>query len=353
MKNGITKYLFISASMLAFFVQPLLCQQKTDTGYQYVEEAYHSAQGLTHLDIQHKHGNLMVQAWNQDSIKIISSIQILSKNLSLVEEIYKQIEVRQHQSASVFYLKTKFDEDFHSNFPFSIDYQVFIPSNTHLNIKSGFGDIHLTNIEQTIHIEAEHGQLKMVNDADQIYPNIVLTSNFMDVSIQKADSMTLTLHNSLLNLEKCKVLEGQSNFSQLMVKEGHSASITSTIDRITFGSLDSIRLTGQKTICKIKQLKKYGFIEITDGSLRTSIEESLDELNIANNGAYTEIGLPRNWSYTLHGEVKEGQFSHEHSEQLQILHDRNTISFSGTIGAHPTGTLVLFNSNASLNLKTY
>ncbi len=354
MKNKLKISVLITCILLSISTTSVTGQgktpEKTATGHGYRKEIIHKAKGIKALNIKNKYGNITINGWDKDSVQIVYEINIGTYNGKLASEILDQITINEYISGKTLFIKTVFEEDFHSGFTFSINYHVNIPNKLQTNITTGFGNTILENIQSKISVDAEYGKLFITNQNSTELPSLYLTLNFIEGKIQNAEDAEINLNNCNFNINRINNFTGKTKFSVINVDSIRQMKLNTEIDRYTIGHADSITIIGDKSFCTINDLLLYGHFEINTGGLKLRINKTLKSLTVANIKANTEITLPGALSYLLHGEVKQGVLSHYQQNSLKILRDQDTISFSGEFGDKPTANIIIFNTSSNLNI---
>ena len=326
--------------------------EKTQTGYQYKDQIEYLSKTINAINLKNKYGNITVDAWDIDSVKIEYEININTFDEELATEITGQITVEDNKAGKTLFTKTVFAEDFQSGVPFSINYHVHIPDKINTKINTGFGDTYIKDIFSDISVTAEYGKLFITNkDSANGVPSLILTLSFIDGQISYAKQAELTLNNCRLDIKRIGKVTGHTRFCVIQADSINNADLKTEIDRYTIGHADTITMTGEKTFCTVNQLNNTGHFEINEGGLNLKISDNLTNLSVANVKANTELTVPSSLSYILHGEIKEGVLSHYSKESLKIVRDMDTLTFSGEFGDNPRANITLFNTSSGLTIK--
>ncbi len=324
--------------------------EKISTGYGFGEEFIHKAKEIDALNISNKYGDITVNGWDKDSVQIVYEINIGTYNKDLAQEILDQINVREYSNGKELFVKTIFEEEFHSAFTFSINYRINMPYKLKSKIETGFGNTFLKDIQGKVSIKAEYGKLFITNQNSTDLPELNLTLDFVEGEIEEASNAQLILNNCTFNLNKIKNIGGRTKFSAININEVNRLELTSEIDRFSIIHADSVTITGEKSFCSIDKLSNFGRFEINTGGLKVNAGNTLTSLSVANIKANSEITLPSTLSYLIHGEVNQGLFSHYQKNNLKITREQETISFSGEFGDKPTANIIIFNTSSNLSV---
>ncbi len=325
--------------------------KKTSTGYGFNKEFIHKAKGINLLNIKNKYGNVTIEGWDKDSVQIVYEVSIDTYNKKLAQEIRNQITIREYTTGKGLFVKTIFEEDFHSAFTFSIDYKINIPFKLKTEIKTGFGNTFLKDVQGKVSIKAEYGKLFITNQNSEEAPELNLSLDFVEGEIEHAKSARINLNNCAFDINRINEIDGETKFSMIDIDEVNRVKLISEIDRFNISRADSVTITGEKSFCSIKNLSLFGHFEINTGGLKVGVGNTLKSLTVANERANSDIKLPANLNYLIHGEVNRGVFSHYQQSNLRVSREHETISFSGEFGDDPTTNIIIFNTSSNLSVR--
>lgn len=343
----------ISVISVLIWMVPILCSAQEDdlTTYTKTENILQQAGSLSGLEIDNRHGNISVNAWQKDSVRVDVKIAVNSDSRSSANEVLDLISIRSNETDSVFYFRTKFKDDFYSNHSFKISYQVNVPSNFNLKIKNRFGNIELSSITGFLDIDLEYGFLEQKGLG--LVQNIKTHLSFADAKLGNFGQADMELTNAHIELENVEKGTFTGQYYQLDLPRGGTININSSTGRFNLGKIKELKMTGEFCYASINKILNNGHIEITNGLLIIkAVSDKLEELSVNNNNAPANISLPLNLDYSLHGEVTNGQFRHFSAGNFRIIRDLEKISFAGTNTDEQNGAqIVLFNKNASINIE--
>lgn len=326
--------------------------QKTSTGFMKSEVYLYKSKEAKSIVLTNRHGNIIIDTWDKDSVKIEYKINVGTFDKDLAKETLDQISINKYFVGKKLYLKTRFEEDFQSSFSFSINYHLHVPPALMVDITSNFGNIYITGLQKNIRVNAEYGKLFIKNDSTNT-SKADLHLSFIEGEISKTDTVKVKLNNCTINLDHITELSGRTSFSVLKADTVSKVDLNTNIDRLTLNYVSSVSIKGEKTFCKINHLRDKGHFEINTGGLNVSVDNTLSSLTVANDKANTELQLPIGMPYLLHGEVKQGVLNHYAQNELKVLRDVDTITFSGEFGTNTETNIILFNTMSNLTIKEY
>lgn len=347
MNNKVIRVLCLGIWLL----QPGLFAQQNDlNSYSEKENLRYRAAGFSGIEINNKHGDINVSAWDKDSIKIDITVTIDAEKREDADKVGKHIKIRDNETDSLLVIRTSFNNDFYSKHAFSIDYDVNVPAKYTLKLTNRFGDINLTRTTGEMNIELEYGQLKQENSdrADAIHANL----SFSDAQLGSFSDAEIKLNNANISLKN--IMNGliDGKYCQVDLAKAGKLNIKASTARFNIGTVNEIELGGNFCFASIDKIKDNGNIEITNGLLIIrAVSDQLRELSVSNNKAPLKLSLPPSLPYTLHGEVTNGQFRHYKADTFRIIRDMEKVSFSGKHDTQQNGaSIVLFNKNAGINI---
>jgi len=343
--------------LILLIATPILNAQdkytSTGNGYGVREILEFKASDYTMLKISNQHGNITIKGWDRDTIEIQSLINVEAPGSNSAEEVLDYISIERANRAGMLVFRTQFDEEFFSNYPFSVEYTINVPKKLMLDITNNLGDVLINDVDGRINLQLEYGNLHLINSKNKKTHNFNL--NFAEAKLDSCQSVQGSLNNCTLIADHISKLDFKSEYSLFKLGVTKSIALSSLTDRINITESDSIKITGSQLIVNIKNINTYGFFEIEKGQLMLKGGTRLAQLSVSNKMTNTIISLPSEYTYVLNGEITNGELNHPAINQLQVLREGSKESFTGQIGAEgtTTGQLILFNENTDLTIKTY
>ncbi len=326
---------------------------KTGSGYGTREILDFDAAQYSMLKITNQHGNITINGWDSDSIQIQTLINVQAPGSNSAEEVLDFISIQRASRGGMLIFRTAFDEEFFSNYPFSIDYTINVPKSLMLDINNNLGDVLIQNVDGKIKLHLDYGKLHLVQSNNKLDHDFTL--NFADAKLDTCNNIKGKLNNTTFTADKVGRIEFKSQYSAYQIGEARSISLNSATDKININQSDSLQVSGNQLLINVKKLNTFGFVEVDRGQLMLKADSTLSKLSISNKMANTIITLPVDYTYLVNGEITNGELIHPNPEQLQLVKEGSKESFSGKIGTTNTyqGQLVLFNKNSDLTIKTY
>jgi len=357
MNKEITKIRIIFIALVLMFLnQNFNAQKRITTDFKDYNFEVFEASDITNIIVNSMHADISIMNWEKDSVSVETTLEILSDKPNLSKEMMEEININVSTFSKTVKVKTEIGSDFHSTIPYKIVYTIFCPERLSLNINNQHGNVTIGKILGGTNASIENCtvNINQIATADSIPGNQLSLSfctgsinnigrasasiNNSNLSIGKADSLTLNSSYNTLNIGRCMVFKGNSN-----------------IDNIEIQLTDQISVQGENSLINIGQFNKIGLFELTNGTLNiTNSNSDIQELTINNNNTKTTVHLNPNASYTINGEVKWGKLTHPQIEKIKIIEDNNTQSFNGEIGSSPNQSqakVIIFNQKQNVNFQ--
>ncbi|WP_462318811.1 hypothetical protein [Marinilabilia sp.] len=347
------KYLLsILTSLLFYNLSVSVNAQKEDlNAYEKKENFIYPGSQFRGIEVNNQHGNIHVSASTGDTIEVNIVIIVKENNEELASEILEKINIRSAHKGQSLYLRTDFGDNFQPNNPFSIEYDIRIPSSKTLDLKNRFGDINIHSITGNQNINMEYGEL--IQKGISTIDSINLDLSFVDAELTRINYAQLQFHNVNAEIKNIHKGDVSGKYCQINLSDADELNIKSGTSRFKIGNVRNLSLDGEFCFTSIGHLSETGDLKISNGLLIiSSIASTLRELSVFNNNAPINLSLPKNLSYTLHGEVTNGQFQHYAANHFRIIKELDKTSFSGSYNSKPNeASIVLFNENAGIIIE--
>ncbi|TRX65867.1 DUF4097 family beta strand repeat-containing protein [Carboxylicivirga sp. M1479] len=314
-----------------------------------IEKNYDAAP-INELVINNEHGYITVSPWDQESINIRAVVHIETTNEEEAKEILEFLSFEEKRFSHKLQFSTVFDEHFFSNYTFTVNYDIKVPSRLNISVNNTIGDVKINDIKGIINLKHSYGNLDISNIGMDKEHTFELS--FIEGVINTLGSAKAKLSNCTLNINNATSIKGQTSYCMASIVNTQSLNINTFTDRLIISNTDSLTLKGEQFIGKVEQLKNYLFCELKKGKLTVDTQESLSELTISNKRVETSITVPPSLSYIINGEVTNGSFTHPSPQMLQVFKENDNVTFSGKVGNEiNAANLILFNKDASITIK--
>ncbi len=248
------------------------------------------------LEISNKHGDVIVENWDKDSISVHIEIRAESDKLKRVHELLEIVDVHISESTDYLSFTTQWGTDavgvkmdimrMIGKQTVTVDYLVKVPQGVEIEIDNRFGNVMLGNVEGKLKLDVAYGninardvkngkkiviqygklKIKNIEEAD-------IKASFSDVYIDKAIQLDLDCSSSDVELEEIKKLNLKSR--------GGDIEIEKVEELIIFSKLSDIEI--EELIKSISGSVKYGSFEVE------KVVASFSEITL--NAGYIDVDL--------------------------------------------------------------
>lgn len=250
----------------------------------------------TQVEISNKYGIVHINTWDKDSIRIEVQIDVISKNIDKLNRTMENVDIDFINTDYYVNVKTIFVDNsrnllsdftqtfFESDATVKINYTVYMPAKTDIEIDNKYGDIYCGNLNGDVKMSLSYGKLR----ANKFSGKTSLDLRTAKASINEIKKGSIICYYSELTIESAEILDIDSHDSNIEIEKIEGAKIVSRRDNYNFTRVSSLDIDGSFTDLKIGDIKdkiyatlKYGGLYIKD------IHNSFSTINI--NSKYTDL----------------------------------------------------------------
>ena len=231
-----------------------------------VHKVYKISKG-TQVDIINKYGNIQIETWDVDSVKLDIVLTVTEKNKARLHKKFNSIEFELTQTSQYLIIETKLGDEvndidkflnkFKENFgigdaDINIDYSVILPNNLSLSIQNKFGNIYLSDYNGEVELDLSGGgKIK----ARELKGHTKLKVNTGDTDIDYVESGYFEINYGDLSITKAGKLTINSRNSDVTIREVKQLVANSTIDEYRIRSVDELENEAKYTEFIVQKLK--------------------------------------------------------------------------------------------------
>lgn len=232
----------------------------------------------TIVDIANKYGDITLETWEKDSVKVYIDYEVSEKNRERLNKKLDEINFELTQSGHYVVINTiigssknmlmseitRFKETIGvGESTVSINMKIMLPDNLDLRIKNKFGNIYVDDYKGDITIELSNGKLK-AHDLTG-YANIKL--NFGDGIIRNIDTGNLEIYYSDFNLSSSRKLRITSKTSDITITEIEQLLVNSSRDEYRIRMIADFETESSWTDFSINEFKHSSDVRMNYGDL--------------------------------------------------------------------------------------
>ncbi|GAB3933239.1 hypothetical protein [Larkinella terrae] len=237
-----------------------------------------------HLMIENQFGNVNIDVWNRDEIRVDITIKASSSSDERVQKYLDAVEISEKRNGDQIVLKTIIDKSgFGGNWIMNrnkdgeknyvqIDYQVSMPKTNALAVKNSFGNTTIPTFSAPLTINQQYGNFSTTElNGNQVDVDV----RFGKADIHEMEDGKLNIQYSKLQLEKAKNINLNNQFGGMWIGEvgrldgkiGYSGAKIGTV----------------KQSCNIK-------LDFSGGFKIDQLNKSVDNVDIQ--ASYSSVVLP-------------------------------------------------------------
>ena len=292
---------------LLFLHDPVNAQVYAERSF--YRDTYASA-GITRVELINKYGNIKVNNWNKDSIRITTGMYLSSSTPKKLNKLKKLIKIKYVKEGSVITAQTLFGED-KATFvkeiqdftrdmspgtgkKIEIDYEIFLPPGIRLELNDEFGDIMMESIDNALKVVLSNGSFTS-SDIDQ---DVNMKFKFVKATMNDLKNGYLEMKYSTVNIHKATELNIVSKSSEIYMDDVVLLKLSSSRDKIDIGELDYLYGTSGYSDVTITLLNKeldcyfsYG------GIIINNMGENISLINISSEKTDIKLYIPKKIVY--------------------------------------------------------
>lgn len=210
--------------------------------------------GDTKIEINNRHGNIIINNWDKNVLDIKVTIVAEGKNETYTKKILEAIsvEINDNISSGRLGIETDIgDEVINKNSNFSIQYDINMPRDNPLKISNSFGSVYMESHEGRLEVAVKYGQLQAedLNDA-----KIRVEFSSAKCEIEGWKSGSLDLRYSKMTIEDAGDLEIASQFSDLEIENAGDVRLDGKYGEFSIENINSLTADIQFAGLSIEQL---------------------------------------------------------------------------------------------------
>lgn len=264
-----------------------------------------SSGDVQRLEIENKYGDVIVNVWKNDSVKIVAEVEAFGKNQELVNKEIQRVDINIRQIGSMVSAITSFQQaktrgflgdllsdledvskSLVGNSKLSINYEVWMPENLSLTVSNKYGDVFIGRTTADTRVTLAHGDLR----ADQMTGAVYLDHSFGKHRINQVGEANLTLKGVTSDISEASILIFESSSSQIFIGKTEEIRLDNRNDKILIDEAEVVSGKGSFTDLTVKKLSQNARLDFSYGEVYLDqILKNFSEIRI--NGKSTDINL--------------------------------------------------------------
>ncbi len=256
------------------------------------------------VQISNKYGEIIVNTWFVDSVRIRATLSIAGKNYAAVRKVQNRVDIRMRKIGNLITASTEVEkasggllgdllDDFEdyskgafSNNKFSVDYEIWLPEEVDIDIENRFGNIYLSDLTGVVDIELAHGDLR----GNRIENRLELKQSFGKAVFEYVNEGDLNLRAVEIEIEEGRKLTFESSSSEIELSKCQNLQIDSRNDKFYVEALENVQGEGSFTDLNVEEMIQNARLDFSYGDIYfRQINRTFSLIDIS--GKSTDINL--------------------------------------------------------------
>lgn len=311
----------------------------------------------TTLYVNNRFGNISIEHWNKNEVKIHVVIEAKAGNSKRIEENLNKVSVDISQFGNTIKALTCMNNlNQQNNEQITVDYTILAPSNIKLNLEQEFGNIALP--------DQHHGEsslkIKFGNIAGKDFlASLSVESKFSNVIIGNLTNVDIHAeHSGKIMIADADNVNAKCQFSNLTIGEAKNIKLNETHSQTHIKACNNVTLQAQHSGLSIDELKESAIVEsLAHSSL--DINELYPDfilLKIQANFGTIKIKTPSYASFFLDANASFGEIKLDTGFQLSDLNNiekNNKKNLKCKVNGGQKGRIEFNGSFSNMAIKEY
>ena len=307
------------------------------------------------LKVNHQFGSMTISEWDKEEISIEAVIHVTAKKQTTAEQLVNKVDVRFTEEDNLLLVETKYPNI--SNCKYSIEYKIFTPKKTTLDLNSTYSSITIDNAAGDVRISTLYGDVS----GGVFSGNCHLEATYSNIKIDKLlgnSNMLDGVYAKNISISSAKNLLADLTYSKLFMDEADDLIVTSVYSVINVAKVDKIQVESSYgsynlgevndfvsgrtvyTPLHIKKLNRnFSLAGLHYGKLKIdNVAPQFENITIDAVYAPVEITLSPTTSCSVNASTSYGKININvpQSDILTKSEKRYSTTAIGTIGDNPT-----------------
>ncbi|MFC5412232.1 hypothetical protein ACFPMF_23100 [Larkinella bovis] len=265
-----------------------------------------------HLMIENQFGNVTINLWNRDEIRVDITIRATSSSEERVQKYLEAVEISERRTGDQIILKTIIDKSGNTgNWVMNrnkdgekngvqIDYQISMPKTNPLTVKNSFGNTNIPTFSAPLTINQQYGNF---STTELNGSQVDLDVRFGKADIQTMENGKLNIQYAKLQLEKANNINLNNQFGGLWIGE------VSRLDgKIGYSGA---KIGTVKESCNVK-------LDFSGGFKIDQLNKSVNNIDIQANYSSVVLPMANANDYNFDVTVSYGGFKYPNDGRIMI-----------------------------------
>ena len=311
------------------------------------------------LKVKNSFGNVTLESWNQNTVKIDVVVSVSGNDLDKVKEQLNKISVSFSNTKSLVEAITKIEKSKNSwgwkkgsNISFKINYSIKVPKSNFLDIDNNYGNIQLDATDAPAQITCDYGKVLLGS----------LNAANNKISIDYCSNSTIEyLNTGSINADYSGITVQKAN--KVLLNADYNTSVFGTVKELDYscdygslkvGKVATLNGSGDYLGMKIESLEKAMKVNASYGSLKVNeIQKSVNDVQV--HSTYGSVSLRYQPGYNFNFELKSGYGGISISDEATLSTKQNKSNskyYKGYVGnASSKNKIYVTSSYGGISIK--
>lgn len=256
-----------------------------------VEKTF-DVEALPNLVMDGIYSDFNITTWDQPQIDFKVKITVKSDKESAVRSLINIIDVELSESCNTVTAKTVFNNKTNRSFnaSVSIKYNVKVPKDVLMNLKTRYGDITLDEVREKLKVELKYGDFKADNILIEDITNNTIEVKYGNINIDNVKQLGMWLEYGDAKINTCDYIDGTLKYSKIFVTDmnhcmleiKYSDARIDKANKVLFVNTAYSDIKVRNVTDRLSVNMKYSDLSATVTSLTPNVEIQ---------GAYSDVAL--------------------------------------------------------------
>ncbi len=299
------------------------------------------------IEIKNKYGQIIVNTWEKNEVKVEVIVTAYGKNRSSGEKILSRVDFDFNQVnnyvilESVLDRKSGFFKDLLNNIgdysktllsknKLDIDYELYIPETASIKIENKFGDVFLADVKNNCEVKVSNGNIK----AQQLEGEATISLSFGNAYVKSLDEGSIELKVADIEIDEANNININSSSSEIVIHKATRVRLNSRNDKLKISKID--HLAGKSSFSKIEVNKllqltemdmSYGFLSVSE------VDDNFSKIHLTGKSTDFNLSFDQRSYFNARLLAKEDKLVIPRKiADVEIDSDDEFVSVKGTIG---------------------
>jgi hypothetical protein len=259
--------------------------------------------------LQNKYGNIVIQTWEKDRVKVEVTILVRAKNEAESQRVFDQINIAFSNTQDRLSVATEIEESgswwggSQVKGDFSINYLVLIPTTLNLEVGNKYGNVDIAECKGRAEIELKYGNLQadgFGGDVDLVFGygnaqfgsvrDLQTTLSNAVVEIGTARDVLLESKYSNVSVGNVRELRSEAKYDELKISKANVVRFQAKFSNLIVREAENVNAIAKYSDIRIDELRNSADLDLEYGAVKVNkIARGFSEVRMA--GAYTDFAV--------------------------------------------------------------